>query len=147
MAAYEAPLDLIQAAQQQAARRCGFAATAEHEEVLGETATAVLESAARLAREVLSPLNRIGDAQGARLTEAGVATAEGFAQAWRRFCADGWPALCAPHSWGGQALPLSASVGLATAPADGATVHAIIGAADARMYEVKANGRGYVKGS
>ncbi len=106
MAAYEAPLDLIQAAQEQAARHSGFGATAEHEEVLGETAAAVLEGAARLAREVLSPLNRVGDAQGARLTELGVTTAAGFAQAWQKFCADGWPALAAPQAWGGQALPM-----------------------------------------
>jgi GGDEF domain-containing protein len=42
---------------------------------------------------------------------------------------------------------VSASLGLATAPADGATVHAIIGAADARMYAVKSNGRGKVRGA
>jgi diguanylate cyclase (GGDEF)-like protein len=44
-------------------------------------------------------------------------------------------------------LRVSASVGVATAPGDGATVHAIIGAADTRMYWVKANGRGGVKGA
>ncbi len=42
---------------------------------------------------------------------------------------------------------VSASVGLATAPADGATVHTIIGAADARMYLVKLSGRGTVRGA
>jgi diguanylate cyclase (GGDEF)-like protein len=41
-------------------------------------------------------------------------------------------------------LSVRASVGLATAPADGATVHAVIGAADTRMYVVKSNGRGQV---
>jgi diguanylate cyclase (GGDEF)-like protein len=44
----------------------------------------------------------------------------------------------------GIELSVSASVGLASAPADGATIHAIIGAADARMYEVKNDGRGRV---
>ncbi len=44
----------------------------------------------------------------------------------------------------GLELSVKASIGLATAPADGATVHAIIGAADARMYMVKSNGRGQV---
>ena len=34
----------------------------------------------------------------------------------------------------------------ATAPRDGSDVHAIIGLADARMYEVKNNGRGRVQG-
>jgi len=44
-------------------------------------------------------------------------------------------------------LRVSASVGVATAPEDGATVHAVLGAADTRMYWVKANGRGEVKGA
>ena len=46
----------------------------------------------------------------------------------------------------GLRLTVSASVGLATAPKDGATVHAIIGAADTRMYAVKSDGRGQVRG-
>jgi predicted signal transduction protein with EAL and GGDEF domain len=47
----------------------------------------------------------------------------------------------------GLELSVSASIGLATAPADGATVHTIIGAADARMYLVKISGRGAVRGN
>jgi len=47
----------------------------------------------------------------------------------------------------GLTLEVSASVGVATAPADGATVHAIIGTADSRMYTVKSNGRGKVRGA
>lgn len=43
-------------------------------------------------------------------------------------------------------LRVSASIGLATAPRDGGTLHAIIGAADARMYSVKNSGRGHIKG-
>ena len=48
------------------------------------------------------------------------------------------------HMKNGLQLSVSASVGLATSPADGVTVHTIIGAADSRMYEVKNNGRGQV---
>lgn len=47
----------------------------------------------------------------------------------------------------GIELKVSASVGVATAPHDGVTVHAIIGAADARMYAVKTTGRGRVFGA
>ena len=47
----------------------------------------------------------------------------------------------------GLELTVSASVGLSTAPADGATVHAIIGIADTRMYTVKNEGRGMVRGA
>jgi diguanylate cyclase (GGDEF)-like protein len=46
----------------------------------------------------------------------------------------------------GLELSASASVGLATCPPENA-VHAIIGAADARMYSVKSNGRGKVRGA
>jgi diguanylate cyclase (GGDEF)-like protein len=45
----------------------------------------------------------------------------------------------------GILLSVRASLGLATAPADGATVHAIIGAADTRMYVVKSMGRASVR--
>jgi diguanylate cyclase (GGDEF)-like protein len=44
----------------------------------------------------------------------------------------------------GLALTVGASVGLATAPADGTTIHSVIGVADARMYKVKSHGRGQV---
>jgi diguanylate cyclase (GGDEF)-like protein len=47
----------------------------------------------------------------------------------------------------GQNLHVSSSVGVATAPHDGKTVHALIGVADMRMYAVKARGRGAVRGA
>ena len=47
----------------------------------------------------------------------------------------------------GLDLSVSASVGLATAPADGISLHAIIGAADTRMYAVKSDGRGQLRGA
>jgi len=47
----------------------------------------------------------------------------------------------------GMILTASASVGLATSPPENAAVHAIIGTADARMYAVKSNGRGKVRGT
>ena len=51
------------------------------------------------------------------------------------------------HMKNGLELSVRASVGLATAPTDGATVHAVIGAADTRMYMVKSDGRGQVRGA
>jgi diguanylate cyclase (GGDEF)-like protein len=47
----------------------------------------------------------------------------------------------------GLRLHVSASIGLSTAPHDGVTVHTIIGAADTRMYLVKTDGRGQVRGA
>jgi diguanylate cyclase (GGDEF)-like protein len=51
------------------------------------------------------------------------------------------------HMKNGLSLTISASIGLATAPGDGATIHSVIGVADTRMYDVKSNGRGQVKGA
>jgi diguanylate cyclase (GGDEF)-like protein len=47
----------------------------------------------------------------------------------------------------GLELRVSASVGVATAPDDSLTVHAIIGVADTRMYTVKTHGRGATRGA
>jgi diguanylate cyclase (GGDEF)-like protein len=46
----------------------------------------------------------------------------------------------------GKNLFVSASMGVATAPNDATTVHALIGTADMRMYAVKVRGRGAVRG-
>jgi diguanylate cyclase (GGDEF)-like protein len=51
------------------------------------------------------------------------------------------------HMRNGADLRVSASVGVSSAPEDGAAVHAIIGAADSRMYAVKSDGRGKVRGA
>ena len=56
-----------------------------------ELVEAVLEEAAKLAAEVLAPLNHSGDVQGARLfPREGVIPAEGFAEAYRGFVTGGW---------------------------------------------------------
>ena len=103
---YEAPLAMMRLALEQAARLSSLDALAAAAEALTDLAPAILESAARLAGEQLSRLNRIGDAAGAQLVGATVTTAPGFKEAYRRFCADGWPALAAPPTAGGQGLPM-----------------------------------------
>jgi diguanylate cyclase (GGDEF)-like protein len=45
----------------------------------------------------------------------------------------------------GLKLHIEASAGIASYPGDGKTVHAILGAADKRMYQVKGSGRGRVQ--
>ena len=73
-----------------------------------DTVEMVLQEAARFSREQLLPLNRRGDQQGCRRTEAGeVFTPEGFRQAYEAFVEGGWPALPCSSEFGGQGLPLS----------------------------------------
>jgi diguanylate cyclase (GGDEF)-like protein len=47
----------------------------------------------------------------------------------------------------GLKLHVSASIGVSSAPRDGTAIHTVIGAADSRMYAVKTNGRGQVRGA
>src|SRR5215469_3516239 len=71
-----------------------------------ELARSVLEEAARFAENVLEPLNRPGDLEGARWTADGVVSAPGFRAAYRQFVAGGWPALGSLPEFGGQRTPL-----------------------------------------
>ena len=66
---------------------------------------AVLEEAGRFAGEVLAPINATGDRQGSLLKDGGVILADGFADAYRQFVANGWPALDASPEHGGQGMP------------------------------------------
>ncbi|KLU26486.1 acyl-CoA dehydrogenase [Caballeronia mineralivorans PML1(12)] len=75
------------------------------EEVTPELAEAVLGEAAKLATEVLAPLNKPGDEQGARLAKDGVVAADGFATAYRQFVESGWSGLSGAPDFGGQGLP------------------------------------------
>jgi 3-(methylthio)propanoyl-CoA dehydrogenase len=75
------------------------------EEVSPELAEAVLDEAAKLATEVLAPLNRSGDEQGAQLSKDGVVAADGFAKAYGQFAEGGWSGLSGDPEFGGQGLP------------------------------------------
>src|SRR5262249_5594820 len=103
---YDAPLKNIRAAIDVAASATGLQSIAGASESLSaDVADAVLENAARFAREVLSPLNPIGDRTPPTCTQSGVVTSPGFADAYRRFRDDGWTSLSAKASDGGMGLP------------------------------------------
>jgi alkylation response protein AidB-like acyl-CoA dehydrogenase len=70
-----------------------------------EDTTTILQEAARLAEGVLAPLDRRGDAQGARWQDGAVIVPEGFADAHHAFAAGGWIGLAAGEEHGGQGLP------------------------------------------
>ncbi len=76
-----------------------------HDELDPETCEAVLEEAAKLASEVLAPLNKPADAQGARLENGSVKCADGFKQAYKAYCEGGWNAVPFDPDYGGQGLP------------------------------------------
>ena len=72
----------------------------------------VMEEGAKLAAEVLAPLNRSGDAEGAKLGTDGVFVPAGFADAYRKWVEGGWGSLAATPEFGGQGLPVALSVAM-----------------------------------
>ncbi len=76
-----------------------------HEEFTPDLIDAVLEEAAKLAQDVLAPLNMSGDEEGCTWENGVVRTPKGFKQAYDTFRDGGWCALAADPKWGGQGLP------------------------------------------
>jgi 3-(methylthio)propanoyl-CoA dehydrogenase len=70
-----------------------------------DTASAILEEAAKFAEAILEPLSKSGDREGARWSPNGVTMPTGFKEAYQQFCDSGWPALRAEAEFGGQNVP------------------------------------------
>jgi alkylation response protein AidB-like acyl-CoA dehydrogenase len=66
---------------------------------------AVLEEAGKVARDVLAPLNAVGDRQGCHLENGVVRTPQGFDKAFAAMKEGGWTALDCDPDYGGQGLP------------------------------------------
>ncbi len=67
--------------------------------------SAVLEEAGKIARDVLAPLNAVGDRQGCHLENGVVRTPDGFGAAFKAMKDGGWTALDCDPAYGGQGLP------------------------------------------
>lgn len=70
-----------------------------------DLADAVLEEAGKFAENVLDPLYKSGDQQGATWTPEGVIGAPGFKAAYEQFVEGGWASLRASPEHGGQGVP------------------------------------------
>jgi len=82
---------------------------------------AILGEAAKVAEEVLFPLNYSGDQEGCKRADDGSVTVpKGFKEAYDAYCQGGWTGLAVPEEFGGQGLPytLHAAVGEYTSAAN-----------------------------
>ncbi|MCT2580241.1 MAG: acyl-CoA dehydrogenase [Mesorhizobium sp.] len=67
---------------------------------------AILAEGAKLAENVMHPLNRVGDMEGCvRHEDGSVTTPKGFKDAFSQYREGGWMGLAAPAEFGGQGLP------------------------------------------
>lgn len=105
MSDYRPPLRDMEFALTELAGMAGIAALPGFEEAGPELVDSVLEEAGRIAAEVLAPLNRSGDRQGARLENGVVRTAEGWEQAIATLIEGNWIGLSSDPEWGGMGLP------------------------------------------
>lgn len=71
-----------------------------------ELAEALLEQSAEFNRDVIAPLNQVGDTQGIQFESGAVTTALGWKQGYTQWADGGWNGISAPEQWGGAGLPL-----------------------------------------
>ncbi len=110
--AYDAPIDEIEFSLKAVAGLDQLEGLPGFEAYDEELVRPILEEAAKLARDILAPLNAVGDSQGARLGENGVISPEGFKAAYDAFRQGGWMGLVAPETFGGQGLPRALALGV-----------------------------------
>ncbi|GAA6153781.1 acyl-CoA dehydrogenase C-terminal domain-containing protein [Pseudoteredinibacter isoporae] len=70
-----------------------------------DTADAIMEEAAKIAGEVVGPLNREADEQGSRWDDGEVTAPDGFKEAYATFCEGGWNGLGGNPEYGGMGMP------------------------------------------
>ena len=84
----------------------GLAALGGFEHVEPDVVDQLLTEAARFAEEVIAPLNRVGDTEGARrLDDGSVVTPTGFREAYRAYVEAGWAAVSMDPDYGGGGFP------------------------------------------
>ena len=110
MPEYRAPVDDIRFVLNELAGLPQLAAAVpQYSATTPDVVDSILGEAARLANEVISPLNRRGDVTGVELRDGKVRVPDGFADAYRAVAEGGWVGLRGEPEFGGQGLPHAVS--------------------------------------
>src|SRR5690349_3524912 len=105
MPTYKAPLDEIRFVLEDLLDVGQVSALEGYSDATPDVLAVVLEEAAKLCEEVLTPLNQTGDAEGCHYERGVVRTPAGFRDAYNAYVQGGWPAMVASPEYGGQGLP------------------------------------------
>ncbi len=105
MSDYNAPIEDMKFVLRELADLDGVAGLPGYEEATPDLVNAVLSEAGKLARDVLAPLNRVGDSEASVLRDGEVVTPTGWKEAWKKFSENGWNSLAFSPDYGGQNLP------------------------------------------
>ena len=71
---------------------------------------ATLQGCYRWVREVIGPLNAVGDSQGCTIEDGHLITPKGFKEAWKSLYESGWKQIGADPEWGGGGSPVTLQV-------------------------------------
>jgi len=105
---YRAPLNEYQFIFDNVVGFSNVAGTEKFEETASaDLVAAILSEAGKLCEEVLAPLQRPGDLQGAVLENGVVRTSPGFAEGYKAIAKGGWTGMSATVENGGMGLPMA----------------------------------------
>jgi len=105
MSQYKVPARDLLFAMEHLADLAGVNALPGYGDATPDAVNAIIVEAGKLAEQVLDPLNRVGDRQGACLENGEVRTPDGWADTWQQFIEGGWNGLAFDPERGGMGLP------------------------------------------
>ncbi len=84
-----------------------IAATEKFSEASEDVVSAILTEAGKMCEEIMSPLQRPGDLEPARLENGVLRTSPGYADGWRAIAEGGWIGMSGDPEYGGMGLPMT----------------------------------------
>ncbi|WP_028878919.1 acyl-CoA dehydrogenase [Terasakiella pusilla] len=105
MSEYNAPLDDIKFVVKHLVDFAKIQEKSANDNLDWDVLDAVLEEAAKLSKNVLAPLNMVGDTQGSRIEDGKVITPDGWKEAYKAVTEGGWIGLGCSEEFGGQGFP------------------------------------------
>lgn len=106
MPRYDAPLRDMRFVLHELLQINNYSNLSGFEDASPDVVDAILEEGGKFAKEVIFPLNAVGDEQGCvRNADASVKTPDGFKEAFSALVENGWPLLGKEPEMGGQGLP------------------------------------------